>query len=237
MKISDHQVIVFDDGFVFIEAEKKRALEILNLIMACGAFYDHKFYAVREHELARVEYDKPTLSLVSILGGGGMRVPLFDPTSNPGDTYWLRAEVRPETVQKILLKAEKILADKDLPAELRLLNEGLTHFMNSEFAPSFIMGWTIIERYYNQFWESLLREKKITGKRIDKLTDSGRWTFDFVLESLNLQGEIDSDLYNHLMDLKKKRNKFYHEGGPMTKNDAALCLNYAKRLIDNKNQP
>lgn len=237
MKIDSHQIIVFDDGFVVVEAEKKRALEILNLIMACGAFYDHKFYAVREHELAVVEYNKSSLTWVTIRGGRGMRAPLFGFTSNPLDTHWLRTTVKPETVQKILLKAEEILADKELAAELRLLNEGLTHFLNSEFAPSFIMGWTIIERYYHQFWKHLLNEKQIIKKRFDKLTDSGRWTFDFVLESLNLQGEIDNDLYKYLMDLKKKRNKFYHEGEPVTKNDAALCLNYAKRLIDYKNQP
>ena len=234
MKIDGHQVVVNDDGFVFVEAGKERALEILNLIMACGIFYDHKFYVVRERELITVKYDKPTLTLAfTTMEYWGMRALHFSHL-NRQDIYTLKTVVSPETIQKILLKTEKILADKELAAELRLLNECLTHFMNSEFGPSFIMGWTMIEKYFSKLWKNFLNEKEVTGRRLNKLTQTTRWSIDSVLESLSLQSKIDSDSYKDLIKLKDKRNKFYHEGKLITKNDAALCLNYAEKLIGSK---
>ena len=40
--------------------------------------------------------------------------------------------------------------------------------------------------------------------------------------------------YDLLMELKGKRNKFYHSGKQVTEDDADRCLKYAMRLLADK---
>ena len=239
MKIGPHQVIVNGDGFVFIETEsKEQALQIFNLIMAWGSFYNLRLYAVREHELAKANYDEENLALTEMQWNTGTRRSyLFENRYSPKNMSTTRIMVRPETIREILSNTEKLLAQEELAEDMRLLNEGLTHFANSEYAPSFIMSWSMIERYYLDFWRALLSRKKINGKRLSKLTKSNQWTFDHVLESLNLHDKIDKSSYGALMELKKNRNKFYHKGDHIMQDDAERCLRYAMKLLDEKIKP
>ena len=239
MIIDGHQVIVNDDGLVFVETKhKEQALKLLNLIMACGTLHGHNFYAVREHELAMVDYDKRTLTLTSMSWNPGTRrAPLLHSRFNPRSADLERTAVEPDAIQKILLSAEKLLAHGELVDGLRLFNEGLTHFENSEFAPSFVMGWSIIEGHYYDLWKTVLSMKNITGDRLKKLTNSGQWTFDIVLESLNLKSKIDDNSYKHLMSLKRTRNNFYHKAKPISKEDTVRCLDYARKIIYEKTKP
>jgi len=39
-----------------------------------------------------------------------------------------------------------------------------------------------------------------------------------------------------LMELKKKRNKFYHSGKQVTKEDTERCIDYASKLLNEKIQ-
>ena len=235
-KIGKRQVIVNNDGFVFVETEsKEQALQILNLIMAWGPFYNLGLYAVREHELAEADYDEENLTLTGMKWNSGTRrAYLFENRYNPKNTDATRIAVEPEIIQEILSNTEKLLAHEELAEDMRLLNEGRTHFANAEYAPSFIMGWSMVERHYLGFWHALLSRNSINGERLSKLTRSNQWTLDHVLESLNLQGKIDKRSYGALMELKKNRNKFYHKGGHIMRDDAERCLTYAVRLLDEK---
>ncbi len=56
------------------------------------------------------------------------------------------------------------------------------------------------------------------------------------LESLSLQGTIKEPNYDLLMELKKKRNKFYHSGKQVTKEDTERCIDYASKLLNEKIQ-
>ena len=238
MKIGGQQVIVNDDGLVFVETKhKEQALKLLNLIMACGTFYGHNFYAVREHELAMVDYDKQNLTLTNMAWNPETRrAPLLSNRFNPRSAGLARTAVEPETVREILSSTGNMLAHEELADDLRLFNDGLTHFENSEFAPAFVTGWSVIERYYYDLWKTLLLKKNVTGNRLKKLSD--RWAFDIVLEFLNLKSEIDNNSYERLMDLKHKRNNFYHNAKrPISKDDAAHCLDYAKKLVYEKIKP
>lgn len=239
MIIDGHQVIVNDDGLVFVETKhKEHALKLLNLIMACGTLHGHNFYAIREHELALVDYDERTLTLTSMSWNPGTRrAPLLHSRFNPRSADLARTAVEPETVRKILSTAGKLFAHEDLAYDMRLFNEGLTHFDNWEFAPAFVMGWSVIERHYHDLWKSLVLKRNITGDRLNKLTKSGQWTLDIVLESLNLKSEISDNSYKQLMGLKHKRNNFYHKAKPISKEDAVNCLDYAKKLVYEKIKP
>ena len=156
---------------------------------------------------------------------------------NPTSITLARTSVNPETIQEALVNTGKLLEHEKLAEDMRLLNEGLTHFENSEFAPAFIMGWSVIERHYSDLWNKLLFQKNIDHERLSKLTNSSQWTIDYVLESLSLQDKIDENSYDLLMDLKRKRNKFYHNGKQIMRDDADRCLKYAMGLLGEKIKP
>ena len=237
IKINGKQIIVNEDGFIFVENNsKENALKILNLIMAYGAFYGFSLYAVREHELAQADYDAKNLTRVSVQWNfETRRAGLIDDSFNfQHNRLFRKTPMSLGIIQEILSNTEKLLVHEKLSENMRLLNEGLTHFTNFEFAPSFIMGWSVIERYYSDLWSSLLSQKNIEPARLSKLSTSGRWSIDHVLEVLELQDNIDESSYDLLMELKGKRNKFYHSGKQVTEDDADRCLKYAMRLLADK---
>lgn len=241
MKIDNNQIIVNKDGFIFVEnISKENTLKILNLIMSFGKFYGFSLHAVHEHELVMANYDKQDLTITGMQWNTGTRrAHLINGHFNP--TYQssaiTRTKVRPDIMQEILSNTAKLLENKKLSEDMRLLNEGLTHFSNSEFAPSFIMGWSVIERHYSDLWYTLLSQRNLDQERISKLSNSNQWTIDYILEVLNLQDKIDENSYDLLMDLKRKRNKFYHNGKQIIKEDADKCLKYAARKLAEKIKP
>lgn len=237
MKIGRHQIIVNDDGFIFVESKnKERALQILNLVMACGSFYGFSLHAVRENELVMANYDEHDLRLTNRQWDSETRRAylLENRYSAKNTNLTRRVRIEPDTIREILSNTEKLLKHEKLAADLRLFNEGLTHFANSEFAQSFIMGWSVVERHYSSHWSALLSTKNIDHDRLSKLINPNQWTIDYVLESLSLQNEIDENSYDLLMDLKSKRNKFYHNGKQIMRDDAERCLKYAMNLLDEK---
>lgn len=236
MKIKQHQIIVNNDGFIFVDIKnKEQALKLLNLIMACGAFYNFRLHAVRENELVLADYDKQSLTLASMQWESETRRAfLLENNFKPKNADLVRTMTKPDTIREILLNTEKLVVHEKLAADMRLFNEGLTHFQNSEFAQSFIMSWSVIERHYSDIWNTLLSNKNIDHERFSKLINPNQWTIDYVLEFLSLQGEIDDISYDLLMDLKRKRNKFYHNGKQIIKDDAERCIKHAMRLLSKK---
>ncbi len=237
MKICNKQIIVNKDGFIFVESNsKENALKILNLIMALGVFYKFPLHAVREYELVMANYDKQNLTVTNMQWNTETRrAHLMDDFFNPmysGSN--VKTNVKSDTIKEILSNTEKLLVHEKLSEDMRLLNEGLTHFINSEFAPSFIMGWSVIERHYSDLWNTFLYQKNIDHERLSKLNNLGQWTIDYILEVLSLQDKIDENSFDLLMELKRKRNKFYHNGKQVTKEDADRCLKCAMKLVVEK---
>ena len=140
--------------------DKNFALKILNLVMACGIFYGLNLHAVREHELVMVGYNKTYLILTGMQWNSETRRSyLLDDRFNSKRITSTKTLVKIEAIQEILVNTEKLLGHENLEENIRLLNEGLTHFKNSEFGPAFIMGWSVIERYYSDVWNKLLLQK------------------------------------------------------------------------------
>lgn len=240
MEIANKRIIVNNDGFIFIESNnKENALKILNLIMSLGIFHELHLYAVRDHELSEVNYDKEKLTTTGMRWNTeSRRAFLFEERWNPkSQNHFEKKQVNPTKIKEILSDAEKILPYEKLSEDLRLLNEGMTHINNSEFAQSFIMNWSVIERHYSNFWREILFQKDIEHDRLSKLSNPNQWTIDYILEVLNLQNKIDENSYDLLMELKRKRNRFYHSGKQVTKDDAELCFRYAMKLLVEKMIP
>lgn len=236
-QFGNNLVIVNKNGYLFIEAKQKlEALKILNLIMALGYFHKLPLFAVKEHELSQASYNKETKDIKTIIWGmGSIRSYLFTERFEKHTVeIHEKRNIEKTKLEEILTDAKIIMNVEKLSEELRLFNEANTHLRNSEYAQSFIMSWSVIERHFSDIWRTKLDQKDVDEERLGKLTNSAQWTIDFVLEVLNLGNEIDDNTYDLLMELKRKRNRFYHRGKQVAKEDAERCLILAKQLLDSK---
>ena len=237
-KFDDKIIIVNKDGYLFIESKQKtESLKILNLIMALGQFHDLPLYSVKEHELSQASFNKQTIDIGGMTWtvGGSIRSYLFEERFEK-QTFEINKKtiIEKEKLEEIIQDARIIIKFEKLSEELRLFNEANTHLANSEYAQSFIMSWSVIERTFSDLWRKKIDQKDVDEERLGKLTNPSQWSVDFILEVLNLGGEIDDDSYDLLMELKKKRNRFYHRGKQVVKEDAERCLGYAHRILIEK---
>lgn len=231
LEIDKKLVIVNRDGYIFIEISKKEeALKILNLIMALGTLRGPPLFAVREQDLSTASYDKNHELVSKQWNTQTLRSQLHENSSM--FDYSLsheRTEITKEELTSLIKDAFTILKDNELSDDLKLFVEAFTHYRNTEYSQSFVMSWSIIERHYSSLWKNMLDEKKVDKQRLRKT-----WSIDYVIEALDRTKKINEEDYNLLMELKKERNKFYHGGHQMPKEDAVKCLKLARKIITNK---
>lgn len=229
-------MIVTKDGFIFVAIPKKDvALKALNTIMTIGTLRNLDLFAVREHELSETGYNKETMQL----GGytfslSTMRSLLFEERYGQRILPYERREVSEQTLRGIIKEASDIFKEEKYIEELELLGEAFTHFNDAEYAQSFVMSWIIIERHVSELWRRRLDSKNFDHERMSKLLNPSQWSIDYLLEVLNMNGEINETEYDIFMEMKNKRNKFIHQGKQIAKEDAERCLNIAKEIVMKK---
>ena len=234
LKIKNCVVIVNNDGFIFIESKnKENAIKTLNAIMALGIFAGFSLFAVRERDLSHANYDEETKKIRGYRWNlESIRAGLQDFNYSDTSVFGYKfAEMPEEQIKTIIYKAFAINSDTNLMENLGLFVESCTHFNNGEYSQSFIMSWTIIEKEYVALWKNILNDKKISKKRLEKLTQNYRWTIDRIIETLSLLKEITDKEYEKLNKLKTKRNNLYHEGDTMTLDDAEDCLETSMKIL------
>ena len=229
------KLVVNSDGFVGVEAEDRiEALRILNTIFGIAFMSGINCLSARESEVSEINIDPESLKITSATWE------VSSLRSLPMEWYGLRAifyhpkQVSKELIEEILKKAEVISKDEELAELLIFLIEGFTHYSNSEYSQSFIVNWLIVEKYLSELWLRTLNEREIKGKRKDKLTNPAQWSLDYVIETLNLAGELDNDTYKELMDLKTKRNKFVHGGEAVDKSACEKLMSFSFKIVEDK---
>lgn len=235
-KFSGVPVIVNKDGFIGVgHAEKNLVLKILNVIMATMTIEGIPAVAVRENELSETNlhpegfyfsgYSIPTSTL---------RGYLFEERwSQRVLRYHERREIEPKKIKEIVEKARKIFESGEIGSDLILLVEAYTHYEDTEYSQSFIMSWIIIERDIMDLWERIVEYKKPNSRRKGKLLK--QWTLDDVLETLNINGQIDDEKYSTLVELKNKRNAFIHPPSKeLSKEDALKCFEMTTEIVKRK---
>ena len=230
--IDSNQIIVNEAGFIFIGTENEEdALKILNLIMAHGALYESPLHPVRKHELIKVSHDEQNSGTI-MEWTPCMRHSYL--TSNYcniiHDNNIPEISINGDTLKEILSNTEKLLKHESLTYNLLFINDGYSHLIESDFPPSFILGWSVIETYYCNRWRTLQPHENIDNhgsnkKKLDRSSISN------ILKDLMYQGEIDKDSFIILTELREKRNDYIHERKQVTEDDAEQCLKYALNLI------
>lgn len=223
-------IIVNKSGLIFVaEKSREEALRVLNLIMAVGTLSGFNLYAVREHELGDGTYDKEKREL------GGTSYPLSTMRMVQGQAmgrpFITGLEVDPQRLQDVIRQAERLYANSKLVEELRLFIESYTHLSDAEYAQSFILSWTIIERYLYGLWGRKLIDMDVDEERQIKLLNTGQWSTDYLIEVLNMTHDISETEYEDYMELKGKRNRFIHKGKSVSKEDAEKCIKTAREIV------
>ena len=233
LRYKDRVVIISEDGLIAMGEEKiPKATRMLNEIMATFLLMGFEASAVRELEVCDAKIDPSSLTITR----WGTRVDT--PRTQlahffPQQRLMLesRTEIGKDDLISVIEQAERISQDPDISDFLAFFLEAHTHLKNSEYSQSFIMSWVIVERQMYWLWKKFLKEEQIPSKRRKKLTFPAIWTIDFVLEGLNLGGQLSKEDYIDLMSLKEKRNAIIHDGESTTFEEAEKCFKIAKDIV------
>lgn len=229
-------VLLSGDGFISVLTEKKsEAINVLNTIMGTATLMGLDMFAVREHELVTNEYDPESLRITSY----SYRVNTLRTMQHDLDLDKIMGfDFKPRIVLKqhllnILTNAADVFVNETNADQVRLLCNAFTHLQDSEYPQSFITSWSIIERWISELWNAkVLSKKGLSKDRKGKLVDSTTYlTTDHKLEILNLDGIIPDEQYNHINQLKSKRNKFIHDNGQIQQDDAERGYIFASSIV------
>ena len=217
-------VIITNDGYVgACTMERELAISILNTIMATFEMRGLEARAVREHELSEIDYDPETLSITSF--SYDLDIARNKPVDGyPKETTSERAvrEINEETLKNIIDTASKTFENPDMAQITVGFGDMLAHLRDSEFPEAFIIGWTIIEKHISKKW------KDGSGSRLaDAQKDLKRHPgVGKMLKAL--KPTMPGQDYDTFMALRDIRNKYMHEDGQITRQQAQSMLDAVK---------
>ena len=223
-------VIVNKNGLIFVATnDRETALRMLNTMMAVATLQGLSLYAVREHEIGQGNFDKERMTIAGhSYPISTVRMMQNDLFSRP---YIQATKIEPARLEAIIQTAAKSFRNHKLVEELRLFVEAHTHFNDAEYAQSFILSWSIIERHLYELWARKLEDMDMDEDRIGKLRNQ---SIDYLIEVLSVAGDMNESDYEGYMELKGKRNKFMHRGKAISKEDAEKCLGLARSIVQKK---
>lgn len=230
-----HKVIVYQDGYIaIVEKNKHKASVLLNELIAVISFLYTPSFALKESELGEVTINSDDLTLKA----GSMsliseRTRLFEDRWTQWHRYKLAARtiLSSDELNKVFMKANKIMKDKDKRQNLLLWLQAFSYLEYSDYMQSFLMSWIIIERHIFGLVSRFLQEQLVEQDRLRKLLRSPSWTTDHFLEVLSLSERLEKDEYKEYMRLKRIRNEIVHEGKRVTQEDAEACLKRCRGII------
>lgn len=226
-------MIVRQDGLIVIGEENiAKATRMLNEIMATFLLMGVEASAVRELEVCNAKIDSSSMIITSWgTRTYTLRTQLAFFFSQRQSMLKKRIKIGKENLIEIIHQAERISKDPDISDFLTFFLQAHTHLKNSEYSQSFIMSWVIVERHMLWLWKKFLKEEQMPRKRRSKLTNPAYWTIDFVLEGLNIGGQLSKKDYEDLMSLKTKRNDIIHLGESTTLEEAEKCFKIAREIV------
>jgi hypothetical protein len=217
------------DGLVMFRTDSAvTALTHINRLMAALFFLGLPASVVREAELIHGTLNAQTLELTSSTANlSSLRnIDSFDFARPPLNLMVNKVNI--SDFQTAIRTADAMMREQSISQDLVLSLEAYSHLTDQEYTPAFLIAWTVLERRLSAKWRLYLQTSGVSRKRSRKLTNPERWSADYLIECLQLIHE-DSvvDEYEHLMDLKTRRNSIAHGGRSATKAEAEAVLRMA----------
>ena len=237
-KYKGRVLFVEKDGYIAIEEiNEETAIELLNEIMGTMNFLDQGAYAVRKSEVGRATInarhkfisfkETPNICRHQILAKERSRVYRSFPKI-------LRNRISKDEMEKIILKAENITADKDIKNYLVLYSESFGFFYEKEYTLSFLMSWSIFEKMLNYRCVNLRNQKNL-DKMFKDYLDNNNWIPDLMIKALKMSEKINNNEFDYFMTLKGQRNCIIHDNSKSNYEEAdkfkRFCLEEIKSVV------
>lgn len=215
-------------GFIGIQTDsEKEATQILNTIFGISLLLGFDSLSVRESELSSAKMNSESKSL------GGFSWQNSDTKRpSPYSSHGLRKTAIPtDSMKEIIDITEKVLRNDTLNDSILFLLESYTHLHDSEYSPSFIFSWFIIEKRISQLFDEMLSEKKVSKNRKKKFENHEKWSSDTKIEVLNFCGKITNEEHQYISKYNKMRNKLVHQNNKLGKNESNELFEFSKQIV------
>ncbi len=233
LSIGGKRLKIFRNGYtLLVGSEPSGSLEILNVLFAVARLKGLQSHAVSAIEVAGADYDEGAGKLVrwwSILGSPRWTFPV-DAQNRPTSP-----STSPSALQTTDVRLQEIaeVARGLLEAPARCLDfgfwiEAATRLDYGEYDPSFALSWIVIERWVDRLWVEYIESKAASDERRGSLLN---WSVDRQLHVLELGGRLDRVKFDTLMSLKRSRNRLFHEGKRVSKDEATNSAEFARALL------
>lgn len=206
---------------------------IVNTLLALLLFKGFLFYPIEENGFFEADFDldkKEILVFDTIFLNTGDRK-VRDITCRS-----FFSDVKPISVDIFnqLLDVENlVIKNSELVERLQFYLEAENLFFDQKYSQSFIISWIILEKNLDIKWNVYLTHpsRHISKERIKKLNSPRDWSMDSILEVLNLSRKINDNEFKELMEFKRIRNKFVHEGKTISKENCEKILGFSFKIL------
>ncbi len=229
----NNKKLIFNlDGFMGMECEsKEKAIGVFNTFFGVAHLLGVLCFAVNEDDIAEIKIDTSKGEVGGMMmQGHSERMQLMHWMDSPENNRRFTV-IKKETITSIVDLTRKIIVDQVIVSQLIFLLDGFTYLINSEYSQSFIMDWLIVEKFFANKWDKLLKDRNIAGKRKEDFKDIDKWDAYHKLELLNFVREIDDDTYKMLRDFNTKRNRLVHNGEQINYDDAEKLYEFALDIV------
>ena len=150
-----------------------------------------------------------------------------------------RRVIKLDVVERSLELLDKILLHED-PCLIQIVE---TIFMaacrnrDKCLGEALSLSWSVCEQIMFQMWKKFLNDpdkqpsgNKIPKKRRQKLLGLG-YTASIILETLELTGVLQQEVYQDLDTCRRARNKWIHKLAPPKEQEAITCIQAAESLL------
>ena len=137
-------------------------------------------------------------------------------------------QIKEDELRRIAKIAESASFNAETSDYIIFFAHSSNYVRDGKYKESFLFDWFIIERYLMNKWDSYIGLNCLEENEKKRLR---YWDINNVIEVLNLTGTIDQKIYDGISSLKKIRNRLYHKGSEVSKEDAIRCHNISEILI------
>lgn len=219
-KVGKLSWLATQEGLIAVTVEDTAsALRLINAFMSLLIMRGNPAFVVRENELAQLNLDPDTGKVL------GSHASIVLPRMLPRDISFVRPRWQEESMPIIEVNMIRQIWEDIRQIEnnyaaldtLKMFGEVYTHFQRDEYSQAILVAWTIVETWFASAQERISRVEKLTKKRgFSRIKD--------MIELLETEYAISSDIVSKLYQLRLLRNQVSHSMGNATKEDAKIAL-------------
>lgn len=222
------------EGVIAVEAQKPKALELINEIMASALVEGIPTRAVRELEITQIDMNDLLWPEFSYLPGIPRRGGLISNRLRSSKEISYRFVISEQGMRHIITGVEEKVRDELSRTALCFFLEAYTHLQYAEYSQCFLMAWFLVEKVITSLWEEFLTERTVATDKKHKLLRGPHWSVYNISKVLYLSGKLSPDLYKEFQRINQARNDIVHNADQAQKEQAVKVIELARTLANMK---